>query len=345
MAATHMVLHGGYGQFSLPDGQKRRLVTQGFLKRRDSSGSRRIRVLSILHPRQLSIPCGIWEGYTMEDGFQLLISPLHLVVGLRVETRGQTDLGPLFQTKLLVHPRSEPWSQTISYGIPCKWNIWLMSNLAISKAAGRQSNKVSRLGKPISYGEDGGVTWRRWQACDEVQSNVWPRPLGGRQWSDQARRHGVRHLVLSTNRAGRYIFLSIFNQWQPPKQMLEELGCAVLTWVKDLTPDCCGNVQPVGGTRPRVKFMLLCLPVQPLYLPGQGIHNGCKGRMGFSFSSDSWCRRKTTPTWLAGHLAAFRYGQVLLIRPDQDQVLTALHQCHHSSRGSFMANSSQSPTS
>lgn len=108
-----------------------------------------------------------------------------------------------------------------------------------------------------------------------VQSNVWPRPLGGRQWSDQARRQGVRHLVLSTNRAGRCIFLSIFNQWQPPKQTLEELGCAVLTWVKDLTPDCCGNVQPVGGTRPQVKFMLLCLPGQPLYLPGQGTHNGC----------------------------------------------------------------------
>lgn len=145
-------------------------VEQGFLKRRDSSVSQRIRVLSILHPRQLSIPCGlIWGGNTIEDGFQLLISPPHLVVGLRVETRGQTDLGPLFQTKLLEHPRSEPWSQTISYGIPCKWNIWLMSNLAISKAAGRQSNKVSRLGKPISYGEDGGITWRRWQSramCD-----------------------------------------------------------------------------------------------------------------------------------------------------------------------------------
>lgn len=137
MAATHMVLHGGYGQFSLPDGQKRRLVSQGCLKRRDSSGSRCIRVVSILHPRQLSTPCGlIWGGYTTEDSFQLLISPLHLVVGLRVETRGQTLLGPRFQTKLLAHPRSEPWSQTISYGIPCKWNIWLVSNLVVSKAAG-----------------------------------------------------------------------------------------------------------------------------------------------------------------------------------------------------------------
>lgn len=326
MAATHMVLHGGYGQFSLPDGQKRRLVTQGFLKRRDSSGSRRIRVLSILHPRQLSIPCGlIWGGYTMEDSFQLLFSPLHLVVGLRVETRGQTDLGPQFQTKLLAHPRSEPWSQTISYGIPCKWNIWLMSNLAISKAAGRQSNKVSRLGKPISYGEDGGVTWRRWQACDEVQSNVWPRPLGGRQWSDQARRQGVRHLVLSTNRAGRYIFLSIFNQWQPPNRRWKNWVVRFLAEWKTLPQTAVGTYNRSVGLDPGSSSCCcasrVSLSISHVREPTMDV----EGRMGFSFSNDSWCGRKTSPTWLAGRLAAFRYGQVLLIRPDQDQVLTALH--------------------
>lgn len=90
---SQMVLYRGNSDLALLG--REWLKTLHYHEWRKASGRCSAGFLRIHHPGQLSTLRG-WVACTkkVKGGFQVLIDPLCLAVGLRVATQGQTDLSP-----------------------------------------------------------------------------------------------------------------------------------------------------------------------------------------------------------------------------------------------------------
>lgn len=143
--------------------------------------------MCILHPGKDLTPGGrVLADNAAEGGFEMLIGPLSLTIGLRMEARRQVHCGTYESTEGFPKTRGKLRTPVGDHrGRQAMYpEDMLYQELSSFLSCGqfRQRNVMNRLRKTIYNSKDNCVTIRVREASDKVQGYVRPGPARNGQW-------------------------------------------------------------------------------------------------------------------------------------------------------------------